>query len=91
MTAVDIAVSVLAKLLEYTARPIVHPFGYIIHHDSNINGLRSQVLCLDNTRFGIQQQVDVADRNGETVLPFVQDWLAKANGTTVASVGLALT
>lgn len=85
MTAVDLSVSVLAKLLEYAARPIVHPIGYIVHHNSNINGLRSQVLCLENTRFGVQQQVDVAGRNGETVLPFVQDWLAKANDLATES------
>ncbi|KVI07453.1 AAA+ ATPase domain-containing protein [Cynara cardunculus var. scolymus] len=85
MTAVDIAVSVLAKLLEYMVRPIVHPFGYIVHHNTNINGLRSQILCLDNTRFGVQQQVDVAGRNGETVIPVVQDWLAKANGLATES------
>ncbi|XP_023754578.1 probable disease resistance protein At4g27220 isoform X2 [Lactuca sativa] len=85
MTAVDIVVSVLAKLLEYTARPIVHPFDYIFHHNTNINGLRNQILFLENTRFGVQQQVNIAERNGDIILPIVQDWLAKANGLATES------
>ncbi|KAJ9562208.1 hypothetical protein OSB04_007368 [Centaurea solstitialis] len=79
MTAVDLAVSVLAKLLEYMVRPMVHPFGYILHHHTNITGLRGQVLCLENARVLVQHQVDLAGRNGETVVPIVNDWLVKAN------------
>ncbi|KAL4557360.1 hypothetical protein LXL04_035536 [Taraxacum kok-saghyz] len=85
MTPVDIAVSVLAKLLEYIARPIVQPFDYIFHHNTNINGLRNRMLCLENTRTGVHRQVHIAERNGDLVLPNVQDWLAKANGLATES------
>ncbi|KAK1433393.1 hypothetical protein QVD17_10303 [Tagetes erecta] len=68
MSGVDIAVSVIAKLLEYTARPILQPFDYILHHNTNINGLRTQISSLDNLRLEVHQQVEVADRNGEVVL-----------------------
>ncbi|KAJ0889652.1 putative AAA+ ATPase domain, P-loop containing nucleoside triphosphate hydrolase [Helianthus annuus] len=85
MSTVDIAVSVIAKLLEYTARPIIQPFGYILHHNRNINGLQTQISHLENTQFEVQQQVDVAQRNGEIVLPTVQAWLAKANSLATES------
>ncbi|KAL9993114.1 putative AAA+ ATPase domain, P-loop containing nucleoside triphosphate hydrolase [Helianthus debilis subsp. tardiflorus] len=85
MSTVDIAVSVIAKLLEYTARPIIQPFDYILHHNRNINGLQTQISHLENTQFEVQQQVDVAQRNGEVVLPTVQAWLAKANSLATES------
>ncbi|KAL8230993.1 hypothetical protein R6Q57_000771 [Mikania cordata] len=85
MSGVDIAVSVIAKLLEYAARPIVQPFDYILHHNSNIDSLRTKISFLENTRFGVQQQVDLADRNGEIVLPAVQAWLAETNDLATES------
>ncbi|GKB65414.1 hypothetical protein Tco_0921600 [Tanacetum coccineum] len=88
MSGVDIAVSVVAKLLEYIAQPILQPFDYIIHHDRNINRLRTQIACLENTRFGYQQQVDVATRNGDIVLPVVQDWINKATALATESHNL---
>nr|GEV40903.1 probable disease resistance protein At1g12280 [Tanacetum cinerariifolium] len=88
MSGVDIAVSVVAKLLEYIAQPILQPFDYIIHHDRNINRLRTQITCLENTRFGYQQQVDVATRNGDIVLPVVQDWINKATALATESHNL---
>lgn len=88
MSGVDIAVSVVAKLLEYIAQPILQPFDYIIHHDRNIKRLRTQIACLENTRFGYQQQVDVATRNGDIVLPVVQDWINKATALATESHNL---
>ncbi|XP_076956527.1 putative disease resistance protein At4g27220 [Bidens hawaiensis] len=85
MSGVDLAVSVIAKLLEYTARPVIQPVNYILHHDTNINTLTTQLSSLENTQSGVQQQVDAANRNGETILPSVQAWLTKANNLTTES------
>ncbi|XP_071728632.1 probable disease resistance protein At4g27220 [Rutidosis leptorrhynchoides] len=79
MNGVDIAVSVIVKLIEYTARPIVQPFDYILHHNTNINSLNTQLLLLKSCLLEVQQQVDAANRNGEIVLPTVQNWLSEAN------------
>nr|XP_043616156.1 disease resistance protein At4g27190-like [Erigeron canadensis] len=85
MTGADIAVAAVAKLIEYTARPIVRPFDYIRHYDTNINSLRTQIVYLESILSDVQQQVNLAHRNGEIVLPVVQNWLAKADGLSTES------
>ncbi|KAK9944575.1 hypothetical protein M0R45_010136 [Rubus argutus] len=73
--------SVLGKLAEYTVAPVLRQFSYLIHYDSNIENLTSQVRRLADKRDGIQLAVGAATRNLETISPEVESWLHDVNNT----------
>ncbi|KAM7489542.1 hypothetical protein LguiB_027026 [Lonicera macranthoides] len=77
--AVDIAVSVVGKIVEYLVAPIGRQFGYLFCYNRNIENMRSQVEKLKDKRHGVQGEVDAAIRNCETVNADVTTWLTSVD------------
>ncbi|KAM7486611.1 hypothetical protein LguiA_002620 [Lonicera macranthoides] len=83
--AVDIAGSVVGKIVEYLVAPIGRQFGYLFRYNRNIENMRSQVEKLKDKRDGVQGEVDAAIRNCETVKADVTTWLTSVDSNEVAA------
>ncbi|KAM7489517.1 hypothetical protein LguiB_027001 [Lonicera macranthoides] len=83
--AVDIAGSVVGKILEYLVAPIGRQFGYLFCYNRNIENMRSQVEKIKDKRHGVQGEVDAAIRNCETVKADVTTWLTSVDSNEVAA------
>ncbi|KAA8518360.1 hypothetical protein F0562_015757 [Nyssa sinensis] len=77
--AMEIVVSISAKIGEYLVAPIARQFGYLVSFSSNIENLREQVEKLDEKRDDVQLLVDAARRNVETIRQDVEGWLNRVD------------
>ncbi|KAL5726046.1 hypothetical protein ACHQM5_009117 [Ranunculus cassubicifolius] len=67
---------------EATQSTIVHverEFGYLIHFRRSTNTLKERIQQLTATKNDIQARIDVAVRNGESILETVEEWMTRAN------------
>ncbi|XP_062021169.1 disease resistance protein SUMM2-like [Rosa rugosa] len=78
---VEICISVVAKLAEYTVAPVLRPLGYLINYKSNVEDLTEKVRTLTARRDGVQGLVDAAKRNLEGIRPEVELWLERVDQT----------
>ncbi|KAM7489510.1 hypothetical protein LguiB_026994 [Lonicera macranthoides] len=83
--AVNIAGSVVGKIVEYLVAPIGRQFGYLFCYNRNIENMRSQVEKLKDKRHGVQGEVDAARINCEIVKADVTTWLTSVNLIEVAA------
>ncbi|VVA30580.1 PREDICTED: disease resistance [Prunus dulcis] len=71
----EVCISVLGKVAEYTGAPVWRQFSYLIHYKSNIEHLASQVERQGDKTNGARLLVDAATRNLEIIAPEVETWL----------------
>ncbi|KAI5315339.1 hypothetical protein L3X38_044515 [Prunus dulcis] len=71
----EVCISVLGKVAEYTGAPVWRQFSYLIHYKSNIEHLASQVERQGDKTNGVRLLVDAATRNLEIIAPEVETWL----------------
>ncbi|KAM7489514.1 hypothetical protein LguiB_026998 [Lonicera macranthoides] len=77
--AVEIASSIMGKIVEHLLAPIERQFGYLFCYNRNIENMRSQVEKLKDKRLGVQGEVETAIRNNETIKDDVSAWLKNVN------------
>ncbi|KAG2694921.1 hypothetical protein I3760_08G166600 [Carya illinoinensis] len=74
--AENIAISIVAKIAEYTVKPIGRWLCYSCHYNSNIENLKKQEEKLRVALERVQHSVDAAaSRNGEKIYSDVSKWL----------------
>nr|XP_043611756.1 disease resistance protein At4g27190-like [Erigeron canadensis] len=67
--------NLLAKIGEkFACKTGCHQLGYVLSHKKYINGLKQQLDMLKIKREGINLDVEEAMRNGEYVVPEVEQW-----------------
>jgi hypothetical protein len=77
----DVVISVVAKIAEFTITPIGRQFGYILYYKGNLERMKSVVLEMEGMKDSVQHTVDEARRNGEEIEIIVQNWLNKVDNT----------
>ncbi|KAA8524540.1 hypothetical protein F0562_010963 [Nyssa sinensis] len=82
--AVDLVVSIAAKIGEYLVAPIGRRLGYLISYNTNVDLLRTRLRELKNAQVRVQGSVNVAERNLQDILPDVRCWLTSVNGVVEA-------
>ncbi|KAL0552569.1 hypothetical protein IC582_011687 [Cucumis melo] len=75
----DILISVIAKIAEYTVEPVGRQLGYVFFIRSNFQKLKTQVEKLKITRESVQHKIHSARRNAEDIKPAVEEWLKKVD------------
>ncbi|KAG7968619.1 hypothetical protein I3843_08G164200 [Carya illinoinensis] len=80
--AENIAISIAAKIAEYTVAPVGQWLCYSCHYNSNIENLKKQKEKLQRARERVQDSVDVAFRNEEKVFSYVSKWLIDVDHIT---------
>ena len=74
--------SLAAKCSEYTVESSGSQFGelgFIFHHKTNLDNLRTQVQQLGLAKERLQHSIDEAKRNCEDMEASVNDWLVQAD------------
>ncbi|KAK9292827.1 hypothetical protein L1049_020807 [Liquidambar formosana] len=80
--AVDIVISIAAKIGEYLVAPIGRRLGYLLCYKCNTEDFRKKVENLKTEGAAVQLRVEAAERNGEVIFPNVQVWLTRVNKIT---------
>ncbi|KAG6646156.1 disease resistance protein At4g27190-like isoform X1 [Carya illinoinensis] len=80
--AESIAISIAAKIAEYTVKPIGRWLCYSCHYNSNIENLKKQKEKLQDARESVQHSVLAASRNGEKIYSDVSKWLTNVDRIT---------
>ncbi|XP_022853620.1 probable disease resistance protein At4g27220 isoform X2 [Olea europaea var. sylvestris] len=73
--ALEIIVSVVGKLIEYTIDPLLCQFKYMFCYKRKIQTLVDKVKALETKEFEVQELVHKAKNNVEVLKPVVVDWL----------------
>ena len=73
--AMDVIISVAAKISEYTVVPICRQFGYILYYKGKLERMKIEVQKLEGSKDHVQHSVDEARRNGEEIENIVLKWL----------------
>ncbi|KAA8539120.1 hypothetical protein F0562_025812 [Nyssa sinensis] len=81
----DIVNSVATKVGNLLVDPIGQCLVYLIKYGTNIDDFKEQVEKLKLDRDALQLLVDAATRNGENILPDVDEWLKNVNRHTQES------
>nr|POE88931.1 disease resistance protein [Quercus suber] len=71
----EIAISVAAKIAEYTVESVGQCLGYLFYYSSNIQNMKKQVDKLLGARGRVQHSVEAAIRNAEEIEADVKEWL----------------
>ncbi|KAG6646096.1 probable disease resistance protein At4g27220 isoform X2 [Carya illinoinensis] len=69
----ELVISIVAKIAEYTVAPIGQWLCYSCHYNSNMENLR-------DFKRSVLDSIDAASRNGEEIKDDVKTWLAKVDG-----------
>ncbi|CAJ2659424.1 unnamed protein product [Trifolium pratense] len=77
----DVVISVVAKIAEFTIAPIGHQFGYILNYKGNLKRMKNDFQKLEGMKDIVQHKVDEARRNGEEIEIIVQNWLNEVDNT----------
>ncbi|XP_031263107.1 probable disease resistance protein At4g27220 [Pistacia vera] len=73
-------VSLIAeKVVDYLFVAAGGQLGYLVHYNDNIENLKKQAKKLADSRDMVQQKIEFAERNGETIFATVQSWIAEAD------------
>ncbi|KAL4029055.1 hypothetical protein IC575_012276 [Cucumis melo] len=75
----DILISVIAKIAEYTVEPVGRQFGYLFFIRSNFQKLKTQVEKLKITKESVKHKIHAARRNAEDIKPAVEERLKKVD------------
>jgi len=81
VVAMDVIISVAAKIAEYMFVPICRQFGYIFYYKGNLDRMKTEVENLKARKGSVQHEIDEALRKGEEVENIVQNWLNKVDNT----------
>ncbi|CAA2987035.1 disease resistance At4g27190-like [Olea europaea subsp. europaea] len=73
--ALEMIVSVVGKLIEYTIDPLLCQFKYMFCYKRKIQTLMDKVKALETKEFEVQELVHKAKNNVEVLKPVVVDWL----------------
>ncbi|KAL5067586.1 hypothetical protein RYX36_018473 [Vicia faba] len=71
----DIVISVVGKVSEYTVAPIGRQASYLICYKANFKTLADDVKDLDDERQRMIHLVEEERRNGKTIFPGVETWI----------------
>ncbi|CAI8601838.1 unnamed protein product [Vicia faba] len=71
----DIVISVVGKVSEYTVAPIGRQASYLICYKANFKMLADDVKDLDDERQRMIHLVEEERRNGKTIFPGVETWI----------------
>uniref|UniRef100_A0A0A0LLJ0 Uncharacterized protein n=1 Tax=Cucumis sativus TaxID=3659 RepID=A0A0A0LLJ0_CUCSA len=75
----SIPISIIAKICEYTVKPVGRQLCYVCFIHSNFQKLKSQVEKLTDTKGSVEDKVFIARRNAEDIKPAVEKWLEKVD------------
>lgn len=76
----EVIISIVAKIGEYTVSPVGRQLGYLFLYRSNIANLRTQIQHLRYVKDKVEHSVDDAIRKGEEIENEVQNWLNRVSG-----------
>lgn len=77
--AMDILISVVGKVAEYTVAPIGRQAGYLIFYRGNFKELADHVKELEGARERMNHSVEEERGNGKEIESDVLDWLKEVN------------
>ncbi|KAG7967698.1 hypothetical protein I3843_08G112000 [Carya illinoinensis] len=75
----EIVISIVAKIAEYTIAPIGQWLCYSFHYNSNTENLKNQEENFRDFKNRLQHSVEAAIRNGDEIEDDVNKWLTKAD------------
>ncbi|KAJ7942921.1 Disease resistance protein [Quillaja saponaria] len=75
----EVAITIVAKVAEYTISPIGRQLGYLFCYKSNLNELSKKFEKLEEVKESVQHLVDAARNNGEEIERGVLNWLRTVN------------
>lgn len=78
----DIGSGVGGKIAEYTVEPVLRQVGYLVHYQSNLGKLRTEVDVLSNSRDRMQHRVNEALKNGKAIETDVLEWQKSVDDIT---------
>ncbi|XP_042991225.1 uncharacterized protein LOC122318126 isoform X7 [Carya illinoinensis] len=76
----ELVISIVAKIAEYTVAPVGQWLCYSCHYNSNMENLRNQEKNLRDFKKRVLHSIEAASRKGEEIEDDVQTWLAKVDG-----------
>ncbi|KAF5937353.1 hypothetical protein HYC85_024859 [Camellia sinensis] len=76
MSYISMIAPVASKLLDYIFPPITNQFGYLFHHNKNVNNIRELLEKLQDKRSRVEGGY-IAKRNGELIESDVERWLTE--------------
>ncbi|GMQ00130.1 hypothetical protein CsSME_00047345 [Camellia sinensis var. sinensis] len=85
MSYISMIAPVASKLLDYIFPPITNQFGYLFHHNKNVNNIRELLEKLQDKRSRVEGGY-IAKRNGELIESDVERWLTEV-GEIVEKLG----
>lgn len=75
----DIIISIVAKVAEYTVAPIGRQAGYFLFYKGNLKELADHVKGLEGVRERMKHRVEEERWNGKEILGDVSNWLNEVN------------
>ncbi|KAK2368435.1 putative disease resistance protein [Trifolium repens] len=81
--AMDVVISVVAKVAEFTIAPIGRQFGYILYYNGNLKRMKTDFQKMEGMKDIVQHKVDEVRRNGEEIEIIVQNWLDEVDNIVV--------
>ncbi|KAL5066894.1 hypothetical protein RYX36_017781 [Vicia faba] len=75
----DIVISVVGKVSEYTVAPIGRQASYLICYKANFKTLADDVKEIDDARQRMMILVEEERRNGKTIFPGVETWITNVD------------
>ncbi|KAG6646201.1 uncharacterized protein LOC122318465 isoform X2 [Carya illinoinensis] len=76
----ELVISIVAKIAEYTVAPVGQWLCYSCHYNSNMENLRNQKKNLRDFKKRVLHSIDAASRKGEEIEDDVKTWLTKVDG-----------
>ncbi|GMN73416.1 hypothetical protein TIFTF001_056097, partial [Ficus carica] len=84
---INVGVSILGKIGEYTVAPVGHQLGYLFYYKRNVANIQTQIQQFRNVRNRLQHAADEATRDAEGIEDDVQEWLCKVRETITKAEG----
>uniref|UniRef100_A0A803QAH0 AAA+ ATPase domain-containing protein n=1 Tax=Cannabis sativa TaxID=3483 RepID=A0A803QAH0_CANSA len=72
----EIVISVVAKIAEYTLKPVGRQLGYLFYYTRNVEKLNTQLQQLNDAQNRLQRRVQDAQNNCQVIEADVTTWLA---------------
>ncbi|OVA13003.1 Disease resistance protein [Macleaya cordata] len=83
MEVLQLLASPITEICKWAITPLGRQIGYLVHYKRNVEKLKKKVEDLRNTRAELQQKVDAARRNLESIRRVIEVWIERVDMETI--------